>query len=85
MHLFNPKAQMLRNFKIFSIDGTQAISYLFAIIFTSYGYCILRLESSNLDFNNIDDPIFNEQNDANVETLLSAEGLLTEDDKGIKL
>lgn len=67
------------------IDFTQTIIYIFAIIFASYGYCILRLESSNLNFNNINDPLFNEQNDEHVEEILVAEPLLNQDPNGIQL
>lgn len=67
------------------IDFTQAIIYIFAIIFASYGYCILRLETSNLDFNDINDPLFNKQNDTHVKNILEAELLLNQDPNGIEL
>ena len=68
-----------------SIDITQTVIYVFAIIFASYGYCILRLELSHLNFNNINDPLFNEQNDEQVEKILHAEPLLNHDPNGIEL
>lgn len=67
------------------IDITQTAIYVFAIFFASYGYCILGLESSNLNFNNINDPLFNEQNDEHVEEILHAEPLLNQDQNGIEL
>jgi hypothetical protein len=67
------------------IDFTQTIIYIFAIIFASYGYCILRLETSNLNFNNINEPLFNEQNDEHVAEILRAKPLLKQDPSGIQL
>jgi uncharacterized protein YacL len=75
-------SSILSNLKI---DNTQTIIYIFAIIFASYGYCILRLESSNLNFNNLNDPLFNEQNDEHVDEILVAEPLLNRDPNGIQL
>jgi hypothetical protein len=68
-----------------NIDITQTVIYVFAIIFASYGYCILRLELSQLNFNSINDPLFNEQNDEHVEEILHAEPLLNRDPNGIEL
>lgn len=67
------------------LDLTQAAIYLFAIIFASYGYCIIRLETSNLNFNNINDPLFNEQNDMHVDEILAEEQNLNQDPNGIQL
>lgn len=67
------------------IDITQTIIYIFAIFFASYCYCILGLESSNINFNNINDPLFNEQNDEHVEEILHAEPMLNRDQNGIEL
>ncbi|SDI76338.1 hypothetical protein SAMN05421846_11332 [Chryseobacterium taeanense] len=66
-------------------DFSQLIIYIFAIIFASYGYCILKLESSTLNFSNINDPLFSEQNNENVESLLNSEQSLNQDPNGIEL
>ncbi|WP_027374284.1 hypothetical protein [Chryseobacterium sp. UNC8MFCol] len=79
------KNNSILSLKNSSVDFTQAIIYVFAIVFASYGYCILRLEQSNIDFNNLNDPLFNEQNDENVEEILDAEPLLKNDPNGIQL
>lgn len=71
--------------KNLQIDTTQVIIYIFALLFSSYGYCILKLESSTLNFSNINDPLFNEQNDENVEELLNSEQSISEDSNGIEL
>jgi hypothetical protein len=76
------ESSITRNLKI---DFTQTIIYIFAIIIASYGFCILRLETSNLNFNNINDPLFNEQNDEHVAEILGAEPLLNQDINGIQL
>lgn len=68
-----------------SIDITQTIIYIFAILFASYCYCILSLETSNLNFNNLNDPLFNEQNDEHVEDMLDQEPHLNQDQNGIAL
>lgn len=75
------------NFEIIdlNIDITQTIIYVFAILFASYCYCILSLETSNLNFNNLNDPLFNEQNDEHVEQMLDQEPHLNQDKNGIAL
>lgn len=72
-------------FESFTIDATQMMIYIFAIVFASYGYCILRLELSKQKFNSIDDPLFNEQNDENVKEILDSEPHLNQDPNGIQL
>ena len=67
------------------IDRTQLGIYLFAIILASYGYCILRLEKSKLDFEKINDPLFSEQNDNHVEQIIIDEQMLNYDPNGIEL
>jgi len=79
------KSKALPILENIDIDFSQTLIYVFAIVFASYGYCILRLEFSNLNFNQIDDPLFNEQNDKNVDEILVAEPLLNEDPNGIQL
>lgn len=68
-----------------SIDYTQLVLYVAAIAFAIWGYCILRLESSGLDFNAIDDPLFNEQDDENVEETIAAGRNVEQDENGIAL
>jgi len=72
-------------FQNISIDYTQLTLYLAAIAFAIWGYCILRLESSGLDFNAIDDPLFNEQDDENVEETIAAGRNVEQDENGIAL
>ena len=72
-------------FKNISIDYTQLVLYFVAIAFAIWGYCILRLESSGLDFNAINDPLFNEQDDENVEETMEAARDVQQDDNGIAL
>jgi hypothetical protein len=79
------KSNTIINTSEFNIDYTQTLIYLFAIIFASYGYCVLRLEMSNINFNNINDPLFNEQNDEHVAEILHVEPLLNQDQNGIEL
>lgn len=79
------KSSGITFFNNFKIDFTQTFIYIFAILFASYGYCILRLEFSKLNFDNINDPLFNVQNDENVEAILNAEPLLNRDPNGIEL
>jgi hypothetical protein len=79
------KANNIINTTAFHIDYSQTLIYLFAIIFASYGYCVLRLEKSNVNFNNLKDPLFNEQNDEHVAEILHAEPLLNQDQNGIEL
>lgn len=79
------KSSSVLSFDNFNLDITQTVIYIFGIAFASYGYCILRLELSNINFNNLNDPLFNEQNDENVEEILNAEPLLNQDPNGIQL
>lgn len=67
------------------IDWTQLITYIFSIALVSYGYCILRLEHSTLDFSDIDDPLWIEQDDERVEEVIANSEELTSDDDGIEL
>ena len=71
--------------QIISIDFSQLILYVIAIAFAIYGYCILRLESSGLDFNVLDDPLFNEQDDEKVEETMEQGRDVSQDENGIAL
>jgi hypothetical protein len=71
--------------KSFVIDWTQLLTYFISIALVSYGYCILRLEHSSLDFSNIDDPLWNEQDDEKVEEVISDSEELTSDSDGNEL
>jgi len=68
-----------------SIDKTQMIIYFLAMIIVSYGYCILRLEGSGLNFSIIDDPLFNEIDDEKVEETVEQGNQATEDSKGNRI
>lgn len=68
-----------------SVDFSQLILYAIAIAFAIYGYCILRLESSGLDFNVLDDPLFNEQDDEKVEETMEQGRDVSQDENGIAL
>jgi uncharacterized protein YacL len=68
-----------------SFDWTQLIIYAFSIIFVSYGYCILGLERSKLNFGDIDDPLFSEKDDAKVEDVIEQGKKITHDANGIEL
>lgn len=68
-----------------SVDYTQLIFYLIAIFIAIYGYSILRLESSGLNFANIDDPPFNEQDDVNVEEIIQEGKDIEQDENEIAL
>lgn len=68
-----------------SIDYTQLVLYVAAIAFAIWGYCILGLEFSGLNFNAIDDPIYNEQDDENVEETIVAGRNVEQDENGIAL
>jgi len=68
-----------------SVDFSQLILYVIAIAFAIYGYCILRLESSGLDFNVLDDPLFNEQDDEKVEETMEQGRDFSQDENGIAL
>jgi len=68
-----------------SVDFSQLILYVIAIAFAIYGYCILRLESSGLDFNVLDDPLFNEQDDEKVEETMEQGRDVSQDENGIAL
>jgi hypothetical protein len=70
---------------VLKIDKTQLVIYALALILVSYGYCILRLESSGLDFHFIDDPIFSEMDDKNVEETIKASKEIKKDENGIEL
>lgn len=70
---------------VLKIDKTQLVIYALALILASYGYCILRLESSGLDFHFIDDPIFSEVDDKNVEETIAASKSIKQDENGIEL
>jgi hypothetical protein len=67
------------------IDNTQLTIYILAIAIASYGYCILRLEDSGLDFHTIDDPIFSEEDDKNVEETINISKSIKHDENGIEL
>jgi hypothetical protein len=67
------------------IDWTQFIVYIIAIVIVSYGYCILRLEKSDIDFDSLDDPLFNELDDEKVEETVEEAESITEDQNGNKL
>ena len=64
---------------------TQLVIYAIAIFLASYSYCILRLESSRLDFKFIDDPIFSEVDDKNVEETMKTSKEVNKDENGIEL
>lgn len=68
-----------------SIDLSQLVLYAVAIGFAIYGYCILRLESSELDFDTLNDPIFNEQDDEKVVETIEQGKEVSHDDNGIAL
>lgn len=69
----------------FNIDKTQIFIYVFSIIFVAYGYCILRLENSGLNFDEIDDPLFNDLDDASVNEMVEDSKGLMNDENGIAL
>lgn len=79
------KDKSFMSFDNINIDFTQFLIYFLALIFSAYCYSILKLESSKLNFNHINDPLFNEQNDENVEELLNSEQSLNQDPNGIEL
>lgn len=68
-----------------SIDWTQLLLYIFAIAFASYGYSILRLELSKQNFNDVDDPLFNEEDDINVKEVFDLTEDLVTDKNGVEL
>ena len=63
---------------------TSAI-YLLSLIIVSYGYCVLKLENSNSDYNDIDDPLFDEIDDENVESVIESGQALTQTDSGVSI
>ena len=69
----------------FRLDITQLATYLIAISLVSYAYCILKLEESKLNFNILNDPLFNEVDDQKVEETIQESQEITEDPNGIKL
>ena len=66
------------------IDFSQLIIYISALIFATYGYCVLRLERRGKDFQHIGDGSFNEKDDENVENTVETANELKEDG-GIEL
>ncbi|MBD0779299.1 hypothetical protein HPE56_15975 [Maribacter sp. ANRC-HE7] len=71
--------------KNLSIDYTQIIIYILAILIVSYGYCILRLDRKKADFGHLDDPMFNEVDDKNVEHVIAEKEKVVTDSKGVEL
>lgn len=69
----------------YKVDYTQLIIYFFAIILASYGYCILRLEDSSINFDSINDPPYNEIDDKKVEETIVEGAMIGNDNKGNKL
>jgi len=69
----------------FKIDTTQLIIYLFAISFAAYGYCILGMENSSLNFDSLNDPLFSDQDDQNVEEIIEGAHDVNNDQNGIEL
>jgi len=67
------------------IDKTQLTTYLIAIILASYGYCILSLENSELDFKFIDDPNYSDEDDKKIEKTIMASKSIEKDENGIAL
>src|SRR5690606_17057025 len=68
-----------------SIDYTQVVIYISAILIVSYGYCILRLDRKKADFGHLDDPMFNEVDDKNVEEVIAEKEKVVKDSKGVEL
>ncbi|MDH4474813.1 MAG: hypothetical protein QE487_19565 [Fluviicola sp.] len=68
-----------------SFDWTQFIIFVFSIFFVSYGYCILGLERSNHNFDDIDDPLFSEKDDEKVEDVIEEGRKIKHDANGIEL
>jgi DMSO reductase anchor subunit len=66
------------------IDYSQLTIYLIALIFATYGYCVLRLERRGRDFSHIGDGAFNEIDDENVVTRIETANEITEEG-GIEL
>ena len=52
-----------------TIDPTQIFIYILAILIVSYGFCVLRLDESKLDFDDIDHPDYSKKDDENVEEI----------------
>ena len=52
-----------------TIDPTQICIYILAIFIVSYGFCVLRLDESDLDFDDIDHPDYSKKDDENVEEI----------------
>jgi len=73
------------NLKNITIDWTQFIVYIFAILIVFYGYCILRLENNPDKYKSLDDAPFNEIDDEEVKDRIEQSKLIKDDGKGIKL
>ncbi|SDD32210.1 hypothetical protein [Williamwhitmania taraxaci] len=70
---------------VLKIDWTQLLMYILALIIVIYGYCIIRLENDPLKYKFIDDPLFNEKDDEDVNERIEESKKVTDDGKGRKL